>query len=534
MSARYVQGGSAGGYRPTAGSGLTLDIGGGTAYCGNVAIAYSAGTLTMAASSTNYVYLDGTSSCAPASNTTGFSATTIPIATVTTSGSAITGISDDRTMFFLGGTGTGGAGAAIPVSQGCLTPSLFSGTSGTCEFQSTVTSGQLIAGQVSWYSTAATVTMTDSCGSILATKPPTVSTNWYQANFSGTAACTGNDTITATFNTSITGDGQITAVSFNLFGATLDCQPGTTGTGSSTSLVSNPCVTTNASDILVGLGTQAAFNGFSVGSNGQGGTYSYLLGESSAYLGVLSYMGVSSIASYSAAFTAGGSANWNAQMMAFRNPGATSKPLNSCFDNPGGRTSQCTLYGVSPNHLLIVPAWGYSFNPAIFSDTFGLSWTAGVSCNAHRAGSDNDYLTYYWAYTGSHSGTENIEVSVASGGNSAMEAGEFQGMMVGSGPDGTDVCATGTTGSPGTISSGNMTTSNNGDLIVGIGMSISTALNPGSGFVLTTGVPLYAGGNVGPLVSETETQATAGSVAATETQIGADGFYIMLVTAFQQ
>jgi hypothetical protein len=112
-SARYVQGGSAGGYRPTAGSGLTLDIGGGTAWCNGTIITYSAGTLTMTASATNFVYLDPGSSCAPSSNTVGFASNSIPIATVATSGSAITSISDDRTMFVASSGGGGGAGAGI-------------------------------------------------------------------------------------------------------------------------------------------------------------------------------------------------------------------------------------------------------------------------------------------------------------------------------------------------------------------------------------------------------------------------------------
>src|SRR5438093_5314390 len=79
--------GIAPGYRPSAGSGLTLNIGGGTVMCpAGTIVNYTAGTLTMTNATTNYVYLDLTASCAPASNTTGFTSSGIPIATVVTSG----------------------------------------------------------------------------------------------------------------------------------------------------------------------------------------------------------------------------------------------------------------------------------------------------------------------------------------------------------------------------------------------------------------------------------------------------------------
>lgn len=90
------------GYWPTAGSGLTLNISAGTAVCNGTKHTYAGGTLTMAASTTNYVYLDTTAACAPTSNTTGFlSGTTplIPIAEVVTGSSTITTITDDRTPF---------------------------------------------------------------------------------------------------------------------------------------------------------------------------------------------------------------------------------------------------------------------------------------------------------------------------------------------------------------------------------------------------------------------------------------------------
>src|SRR6516165_9560341 len=85
-NAAYVQGVGPG-YSPTAGSGLNLTLAGGTAFCGKAIRNYAGGTLTLTASATNYVYLNTASNCVPASNTTGFTATAIPIATVVTSAS---------------------------------------------------------------------------------------------------------------------------------------------------------------------------------------------------------------------------------------------------------------------------------------------------------------------------------------------------------------------------------------------------------------------------------------------------------------
>jgi hypothetical protein len=100
LNAKYVNG-VAPGYWPTNGAGLTLSLSAGSSVCGNSQVAYAGGTLTMAANTTNYVYLDMTKSCAPASaaSASGFPPTGVPIAVVTTSGTAIAAISDARTWF---------------------------------------------------------------------------------------------------------------------------------------------------------------------------------------------------------------------------------------------------------------------------------------------------------------------------------------------------------------------------------------------------------------------------------------------------
>ncbi len=129
VNAKYVQGVGPG-YWPTAGSGLTLNLSAGTAYCGAppALVAYAGGTLTMAASQTSYVYLDPTASCAPTTSVTAFGGSQIPIAKVVTGGSAITSITDARTWFspglssleairfaadFANGSSTGGIQEAI-------------------------------------------------------------------------------------------------------------------------------------------------------------------------------------------------------------------------------------------------------------------------------------------------------------------------------------------------------------------------------------------------------------------------------------
>ncbi len=110
VNAAWVNG-AAPGYAPTSGSGLTLNLGPGTVNCAATITNYAGGTLTMAASSTNYIYLNTSSSCVPATKITAFTTADVPLATVTTSGSAITAISDVRGPFSNGV----GAAASVPI-----------------------------------------------------------------------------------------------------------------------------------------------------------------------------------------------------------------------------------------------------------------------------------------------------------------------------------------------------------------------------------------------------------------------------------
>jgi hypothetical protein len=98
VNSKYANG-VAPGYWPQAGAGLVLNIGKGTANCANTIVEFAGGTRTLADNTVNYVYLDTASSCAPGSNTTGFTNATIPIAKVTTLSGVITTVDDARTPF---------------------------------------------------------------------------------------------------------------------------------------------------------------------------------------------------------------------------------------------------------------------------------------------------------------------------------------------------------------------------------------------------------------------------------------------------
>ena len=102
---KYVNG-VAPGYWPTAGSGLSLTVSAGTVNCSGTIHTYIGGTLTMTASTSNYVYLNTAASCVPATKLTPFTSSDIPIALVVTGSSTITSITDDRSMFQVPGSGS--------------------------------------------------------------------------------------------------------------------------------------------------------------------------------------------------------------------------------------------------------------------------------------------------------------------------------------------------------------------------------------------------------------------------------------------
>jgi hypothetical protein len=137
-NAAWVQGVGPG-YWPTAGTGLSLKLAAGTAFCGGAIQNYAGGSLTLTPSATNYVYLDPALNCAPNANASGFSPSVIPIAIVTTSTSAVAGITDVRTEFVASGAAPVVAGtcpsnqfvAAISSSAPTCAQPAFSNLSGT-------------------------------------------------------------------------------------------------------------------------------------------------------------------------------------------------------------------------------------------------------------------------------------------------------------------------------------------------------------------------------------------------------------------
>lgn len=73
INSRWTNGTSAG-YWPTAGAGLTLNLGSGTSYCGTTLYTYAGGTIGLTASSTNLVYIDPNTLAAPAAPALGSTA----------------------------------------------------------------------------------------------------------------------------------------------------------------------------------------------------------------------------------------------------------------------------------------------------------------------------------------------------------------------------------------------------------------------------------------------------------------------------
>lgn len=102
VNSKFVQGWSPSYSYDQTSSGLTFKMLGGVNYLCGSRVLYSGASLTLAANSTNYIYLNTSASCMPASNTTGFTLTTqVPLYIVVTGSSTVTSISDERTILFV-------------------------------------------------------------------------------------------------------------------------------------------------------------------------------------------------------------------------------------------------------------------------------------------------------------------------------------------------------------------------------------------------------------------------------------------------
>lgn len=99
INASWVNGIAPGYWPRGAGTGLTVNVGPGFVMCDGTPTGYSGGTLTMTNSTTNYIYLDHSSSCAPTVSTSAPGCSDVTIATVVAAGGNLASITDTRTPF---------------------------------------------------------------------------------------------------------------------------------------------------------------------------------------------------------------------------------------------------------------------------------------------------------------------------------------------------------------------------------------------------------------------------------------------------
>ena len=224
--------------------------------------------------------------------------------------------------------------------------------------------------------------------------------------------------------------------------------------------------------------------------------------------------------------------------------GHSPSPLQSCgvidTGSPGVPQS-CTLTGVGPNHLLIIVGWAYNnFGVSPFTDTFGLTWTQGIQCFVFRGGPLDDSLSYAWAYTGSHTGSDTLQVQALS--FAGIVAMEFDTGHSSGGPD-ADHCASGSNSSgTNTISNGNLTTTHSNTILMAFGETGVATTGIGSlaaqtSPAWTTAFPFFTSTptpNLGILTS-TILQAAPATVDAEQLQTVSStaNVWILVGTAFQ-
>ena len=196
LNAKYANG-MAPGYWVTCNSStcasLVVNVSAGTAYCSNAIVSYAGGTLTLANNTTNYVYLDGNSSCAPASNTSGFSSTTVPVAVVVTSSGSITSLTDDRTHFKYASNAGAGSGVTVSGSPASGNLSKWSGSSSVTNGDlsgDVTTSGSLVTTVANVGGTAAATVKTRDFGTTFGDTAGSALTSGSVVYFTVPYACT--------------------------------------------------------------------------------------------------------------------------------------------------------------------------------------------------------------------------------------------------------------------------------------------------------------------------------------------------------
>ena len=221
--------------------------------------------------------------------------------------------------------------------------------------------------------------------------------------------------------------------------------------------------------------------------------------------------------------------DWIAAFYVFQIPAGVYSPLHSCSSNGGtGNTTigACTIYNVGSNHLLVGAYWITSTGTVTVSDTFGSTWHLGAVCTTGSGGSTHR-LTYVWTTSGTNSGTDRI--TSVTGSSSAVIFTEYS---VGPPALDADTCSNGTSGSPSTVNSGNITTTYNGDLLIGIGDTEGTGqVDVGSGYTFTTGVDSTLVANA-IIIQEQQVSGAAGTYSSSTVQ-GTAGAWMQIVAAFR-
>lgn len=388
-NAKYVNG-VAPGYWATPGSGLVLNISAGTANCSSAMVTYAGGTLTLTASATNYVYLNTASSCAVAFNTTGFTSQGIPIATVVTSGSAITSITDDRTMqsasgggvssltgdhVLIGNTGSAGsvtlvranntnpgvvygtpaAGAATHVVQH-TSGFLFSSTSVAVSYSSNVAANDLLVA-IGWVNSCSIsfptgTSVTDSLGNTFTLGPHTPASECLGMWYTCASVSSGADTVT------LAGGGNwysllLIEVSGNATSSCLDASNQSTASSANASVTASSSLTT-ADIVLAGFAQCCTAATYTAGP-GQTSLDtvigSFSLTSNSEYMNSIQSSGTPTM---TAALSA--SSTWVAVLGAFKETaaGATAAFIN-LFQNGAATIEDCGTTAACAQTVLSTP-----------------------------------------------------------------------------------------------------------------------------------------------------------------------------------
>jgi glucose/arabinose dehydrogenase len=200
-----------------------------------------------------------------------------------------------------------------------------SGSTNSLAFNSANTAGNLIVVYAIW-SNAGSASVSDSRGNAYATAAPrtTWGSNWSAQVFYAANVAAGANTVTAAFATAVSGWAVVYIHEYSgvATASPVDVSRSATGTGSAMS--SGSATTTNANDLLVGLGASGA----AVTQGATGWT-----ARSTAYGNRTMDRNVTATGAYTATMTQNSNA-WVLQLVAFKaDPGETTPPTAGSFQN---------------------------------------------------------------------------------------------------------------------------------------------------------------------------------------------------------